>query len=55
MREAVDANRVRAFMRGLAKESRGAGRVYLTGGASSVLLEWRASTVDIDIKARTWR
>jgi hypothetical protein len=50
MREAVDAVRVRAFMRELAKDSRAAGRVYLTGGASAVLLDWRSSTVDIDLK-----
>lgn len=37
-------------MRELAGDSRAAGRVYLTGGASAVLLEWRSSTVDIDIK-----
>jgi hypothetical protein len=50
MREAVDAARVRAFMRELAATSRATGRVYLTGGASAVLLEWRSSTVDIDVK-----
>jgi hypothetical protein len=37
-------------MRELAVASRGAGRVYLTGGASAVLLGWRESTLDIDIK-----
>jgi hypothetical protein len=36
-------------MRELALRSRASGRVYLTGGASAVLLEWRMSTVDIDI------
>lgn len=37
-------------MRELAIDSRAAGRIYLTGGASAVLLDWRDSTVDIDIK-----
>ena len=37
-------------MRLLAHESHAEGRVYLTGGASAVLLDWRDSTVDIDIK-----
>lgn len=37
-------------MRMLAEESRGEGHVYITGGASAVLLDWRESTVDIDIK-----
>lgn len=50
MREAVDANRVRAFMRALGAETRAEGRIYLTGGASAVLLDWRESTVDIDIR-----
>jgi hypothetical protein len=36
-------------MRELALRSRAIGRVYLTGGASAVLLEWRTSTLDIDI------
>lgn len=49
MREPVDAERLRRFMRELARRSRATGRVYLTGGASAVLLEWRTSTVDVDI------
>lgn len=36
-------------MRELATRSRAAGRVYITGGASAVLLEWRSSTLDVDI------
>lgn len=36
-------------MRELATRSRAEGRVYLTGGASAVLLEWRAKTVDVDV------
>lgn len=50
MREAVSAGRVRQFMRELGAASRAEGRVYLTGGATAVLLGWRESTVDIDIK-----
>lgn len=49
MREPVDAERLHRFMRELARRSRATGRVYLTGGASAVLLEWRTSTVDVDI------
>jgi len=30
--------------------ARGESRVYLTGGASAVLLEWRESTIDVDLK-----
>jgi hypothetical protein len=49
MRERVNAERLRRFMREMATLSRGSGRVYLTGGASAVLHEWRDSTLDIDI------
>jgi len=49
MREHVNADRLHGFMRELAALSHGSGRVYLTGGASAVLLDWRASTVDVDI------
>jgi hypothetical protein len=49
MRETVTAERLRQFMRVLATRSGGTGRVYLTGGASAVLMEWRSSTVDIDL------
>ena len=50
MREPVNSTLVRRFMRDLAVRSAGSGRVYLTGGASAVLLEWRDTTLDIDIK-----
>jgi hypothetical protein len=50
MREAVDRDRLREFMRALAAEAREPGRVYLTGGASAVLRGWRESTLDIDLK-----
>jgi hypothetical protein len=49
MREPVDAPRLQRFMRELAMRSRANGRVYLTGGASAVLFDWRVSTVDVDI------
>lgn len=50
MREAVNATRIREFMREVGRSSGAEGRVYLTGGASAVLLEWRDTTLDIDIK-----
>ncbi len=49
MRPAVDSSRLRVFMRELAALSRAEGRVYITGGASAVLFEWRDSTVDVDV------
>ena len=36
-------------MRALAVRSNASGRAYLTGGASAVLLDWRASTLDVDL------
>lgn len=50
MRRVADAERLRQFMAGLGRSCRGAGRVYLVGGASAVLLGWRATTVDVDVK-----
>lgn len=49
MRQLTDATRLREFMRLLGRRTRAAGRVYLVGGATAVLHDWRASTIDIDI------
>ena len=38
-------------MWGLAQQVSGAGRIYVTGGASAVWYGWRAMTVDINLKA----
>ena len=50
MRELTDASRLERFMRELARAARSAAHVYLTGGASAVLLGWRATTLDVDLK-----
>jgi hypothetical protein len=50
MRALADADRIQRFMRALAREARAPARVYFTGGATAVLLGWRHSTIDIDIK-----
>jgi hypothetical protein len=50
MRRLVDADRLRRLMRALGKEARSEARVYLTGGASAVLLAWRGRTIDVDLK-----
>jgi len=50
MRRVVDRERLLRFMRDLGQRARTPGRVYLTGGASALLLEWRETTVDIDLK-----
>jgi Nucleotidyltransferase of unknown function (DUF6036) len=50
MRPLADADRIRRFMRLLARAARAPARVYLTGGATAVLSGWRQSTVDVDLK-----
>lgn len=37
-------------MRAVGEQSKGPGRIYLTGGATSVLRGWRDTTIDIDVK-----
>jgi len=50
MRSDSDAKKIKRFFEELGKRARGAGRVYITGGTSAVLIGWRLATVDIDIK-----
>src|SRR5437867_13020763 len=50
MREPVTADHLQAFMKALAANAKTPSRIYLVGGASSVLLGWRTSTIDIDLK-----
>ena len=49
MRRLADAERLRRFLKELARDADGETDVYLTGGATAVLLGWRESTVDADI------
>src|SRR6185369_17521810 len=50
MREKVDAEVLEKFMRALGRSGRKSARIYLVGGATAVLLGWRATTIDVDIK-----
>lgn len=50
MRRPVDEERIRRFMSELGEEADREGNLYFTGGATAVLLGWRASTIDVDIK-----
>jgi hypothetical protein len=50
MRRPVDATRIREFFRALGAEAREDTHLYLTGGTTAVLIGWRATTVDLDIK-----
>jgi hypothetical protein len=50
MRSNVDPQKIEQLMKALGKEARGSGCIYFTGGASALLIGWRSSTVDIDIR-----
>ncbi|MEO8680477.1 MAG: DUF6036 family nucleotidyltransferase [Vicinamibacterales bacterium] len=50
MRQLVDAARIRQFMRAIGRKAASPGRAYLAGGACAVLLDWRPSTLDIDLE-----
>ena len=50
MRKVADEDRIRRFMRALGAEADAPARVYFTGGATAVLLGWRAATIDVDIR-----
>jgi hypothetical protein len=50
MRQPVTAARVKEFMKALGSGVRSPARIFLVGGASAVLLGWRDSTIDIDLK-----
>jgi hypothetical protein len=50
MRALADHERIHALMRELAAEADVDTRLYLTGGASAVLIGWRAATIDVDVK-----
>ena len=50
MRSNVDSQKIEQLMEALGKEARSSGCIYFTGGASALLIGWRSSTVDIDIR-----
>ncbi len=50
MRRLADAGRIRQLMRSLGAEADQAARLYFTGGATAVLIGWRPTTIDVDIR-----
>lgn len=50
MRSRADAERVESFMRLFGERARVDANVHLTGGATAVLIGWRESTIDVDLK-----
>ena len=51
MRGEADREKLEKFMDALGKRVRGAGTIYLTGGATALLYGWREKTIDLDLKA----
>ena len=49
MRRLADPDRIHELMRRLGQQPGQGGRVYLTGGASALLVGWRQSTIDVDL------
>jgi hypothetical protein len=50
MREKVSVESIERFMKALGRAGRTKARIYFVGGVSAVLLGWRESTIDIDLK-----
>ena len=50
MREKVTAERLEKFMQAVGRAGKRNARIYLVGGATAVLLGWRETTIDIDLK-----
>lgn len=49
-RGASTGQQVRVLMERLGRTAQGPGRIYFVGGASAVLIGWRDTTVDVDLK-----
>jgi hypothetical protein len=50
MRADANAERIHGFLRELGRHAGTGDRVYLTGGATAVLIGWRDSTRDVDVR-----
>ena len=50
MRQKVSPDRLARFMKSIGRGEKKKARVYFVGGATAVLLGWRETTIDIDLK-----
>jgi hypothetical protein len=50
MREKVSAESLEKFMKAVGRAGKKDARVYFVGGATAVLLGWRETTIDVDLK-----
>src|SRR6266550_2324829 len=51
MRGETDRVKLERFMSTIGDRVRSEGTIFLTGGATAVLHDWRPSTIDVDLKA----
>ena len=51
MRAEASIKRIQQFMAALGQAVHSPGHIYFTGGVSAVLLGWRDTTIDVDLKA----
>lgn len=52
MRELADRQRIETFLEALAREATTRTDIFLVGGATAVLVGWRATTIDVDFVMR---
>jgi hypothetical protein len=50
VRQLATASRIRAFLAAIGRATSEPATAFLTGGSTAVLLGWRDSTIDIDVK-----
>ncbi len=50
MRDLTNAEKIAEFMRVLGRKVRQPARVYFTGGTTAVMMGWRETTIDIDLR-----
>jgi hypothetical protein len=50
VRKPAERDRIGRFLRELGRRAPVAATIYLTGGATAVLMGWRESTIDIDLR-----
>src|SRR5215211_421574 len=50
MREKVSTDRLEKFMKVVGRAGKKTARIYFVGGATAVLLGWRETTIDVDLK-----
>lgn len=50
MREKVNVEALKKFMEAIGHSGKKNARIYFVGGATAVLLGWRDTTIDVDLK-----